>query len=241
MNEGYCVVFDCESDCGVPRCVSPQERDLHIERYMQFTVICALQIPSQMVLERRSHEEILRASKRFCYWRDGEKESTNPNPVHHLLELFDGADVIVGFNCLGFDFPLLKRFYIMGQARVAPSSQRYMDHRSKCLDIMMRVRDATGMYTKLDNLLKTNSLPTKSGDGAEAITLWSNDERDKLKDYCATDVDVTARLALTETILVEAGARTVTVQHQVHGLRCALAAVRAAGFKREREEDYVLV
>ena len=157
MNEGYCVVFDCESDCGFPRRVSPQEREIHIERYMQFTVVCALKIPSKMVLERSSHEDILRESKRFHYWRDGEKESTNYNPVHHLLELFDGADVIVGFNCLGFDFPLLKRFYMMGKTSVAPS-QRYMDHRSKCLDIMVRVRDATGMYTKLDNLLKTNSL-----------------------------------------------------------------------------------
>ena len=58
-----------------------------------------------------------------------------------FVDIFDGAEVIVGFNCLAFDFPLLQRFYT--------SKKRYLAHRCKCLDIMTRVRDVTDDYYKL--------------------------------------------------------------------------------------------
>ena len=80
-----------------------------------------------------------------------------------FVDIFDGAEVIVGFNCLAFDFPLLQRFYT--------SKKRYLAHRCKCLDIMTRVRDVTDDYYKLDKLLKDNELSTKTSNGNNAIRL----------------------------------------------------------------------
>ena len=233
----YCVVFDCESDGGVPN-VAPQDRELHIQRFMQFTVTCALKIPSDAILEQRPQDDIIAASTAMHWWRDVAPESAKGNPIEDLLTLFDDADVIVGFNCLQFDFPLLYRFYKMSQRSSETPSQRYMNHRSKCLDIMLRLRDATGSFVKLDTVLKANGLPTKSGSGKEAVRLWADGERDKLMDYCKTDVEVTARLALTETLRLQ----DVTVPHQVHGLRCAMASRYAVRMKRKcEEEEFVIV
>lgn len=233
----YCVVFDCESDTGVPN-VAPQDREMHIQRFMQFTVTCALKIPSEAILEQRSQDDIIAASTPMHWWRDVAVGNAKGNPIEDLLTLFDDADVIVGFNCLQFDFPLLYRFYKMSQRSSETPLQRYMNHRAKCLDIMLRLRDATGSYVKLDTVLKGNGLPTKSGSGKDAVRLWADGEREKLLDYCKTDVEVTARLALTETLRLH----DVNIPHHVHGLRCAMASRYAVRMKRKcEEEEFVIV
>ena len=152
-----------------------------------------------------------------------------------LLDMFDEADVIVGYNCLQFDFPVMRRFYKMGARSTADAERRYTDHRAKTLDVMLRVRDASGCFLKLDSLLKSSGLESKSGEGAAAISLWESGKRDELEAYCAKDVEVTARLALEEQLTLPSGQ---VLPHQVHGLRSALAAKRAAACKkRERGEE----
>ena len=166
--------------------------------------------------------ELIQECDRHSWWRDVAEKGCSP--VASLLDLFDAADVIVGYNCLQFDFPVLRRFYKMGVTSTTEAEQRYMNHRAKTLDVMLRVRDATGSFLKLDAILKSSGLETKSGDGAAAVSLWENGAREELEAYCATDVEVTARLVLQEQITLPSGQ---TLPHQVHGLRSALAAKRA--------------
>lgn len=238
---GYVVVYDCESDCGFSD-VAGYTRDEKITRYMQFTCICASVIPSSSIVRNATPEEVVAQATKMTWWRDIAEEGCSP--IDSLLDLFDGADVIVGYNCLAFDFPLIRRFYkpVSGLSAV----QRYIEHRSKTLDIMTRVRDVTGAYYKLDKLLMENGLPVKCGDGQKAVQMWAANDRDSLERYCAMDVDLTAKLSLLENINVNGQQRLSLPQH-VHGLRSALAARRATGAQkrlRDKEGDnegFVLV
>lgn len=225
--DGYSVVFDCESDCGFAE-VAGYTREEKIAKFMQFTVVCAQVIRSSAVVWGASADDVLRESEKLTWWRDVAQRGDTP--VDSLLALFDGADVIVGYNCLCFDFPLLKRFYGKGSAAL----QRYASHRSKCLDIMARVHDVCGVYYKLDALLTANGLEAKIGHGSKAIQLWHDGRREELQAYCASDVELTARLALLETL----GCGNVVATHNVHGLRSAIAASReASAHKRVRAPD----
>jgi len=220
QSQRYVVVFDCESDSSFNSL--PGRFVAEKLQYMQFTVICAMKLSSVLIEARAPVDEIIAHASRHCWWRDVAEDGMNP--IVSLLDLFDGAEAIVGYNCLGFDFPLIKRFYQATNEFPDPE-QRYLDHRCKVVDVMARVRDATGNYYKLDDLLKTNALETKTGNGLQAITLWNEQKRCELKSYCDTDVTVTARIALLEFITVKSNA---IVSNNVFGVRSALAAVRAS-------------
>lgn len=216
----YVVVFDCESDSlfsTLPG--SCQEEKI---RYMQFTVTSAVALPSEPIEAGATIDEVMSRGVMYHWWRDVAEDGTNP--LTSLLALFDGADAIVGYNCNGFDFPLIRRFY-RPTVSTPQSVQRYVDHRTKTLDIMGRVRDATGLYMKLDDLLKRNGLACKSSNGKEAVGMWERGERAALKSYCDTDVLLTARLALLETVAINDAVR---IGSAGCGLRAFLASQRAA-------------
>ncbi len=230
----FVVVFDCESDCSLKTCPGGTKEE-KLSRYMHFTVCCALTMPSDAILHKADADEIMHLSKRHHYWRDQAEPGTTP--IDGMLALFDAADVIVGYNCFDFDFPLLRRFYRSVRAGET-ATQRYMNHRSKCFDIMAKVRDVTGCYFKLDDLLKLNNLSCKTSNGLKAIEMWESQQRTELKEYCEADVDLTARLALVDRISIDnlKNATCPTV-----GLRSDLCKKHALK-KRDREgEDFVIV
>mgnify|MGYP006138541455 CR=1 FL=1 len=213
------VIFDCESDCGFSS-VPGYTRDEKISSYMQFTCICATVIASKLVVRGASPDDIISQATKMVWWRDvAEKGCT---PVDSLLELFDSADVIVGYNCLAFDFPLIRRFY--KSRKDTNYIQRYMDHRCKTLDVMARVRDISGVYYKLDNLLLENGMPTKISDGSNAVRMWDEGRRCELEEYCASDVELTARLALMETINFSVSHQKLSMQQHAHCIRGAINA-----------------
>lgn len=211
------VVWDAESDTGFSA-VAGYTRDEKIGTLMQFTVICALEIPSEPILAGAPEEQVLAQSTRHTYWRDVADTAPGSTPVDGLLALFDRAEVIVGYNVLSFDFPLIRRFY-------AQDHRRYYRHRCKTLDVMQRVRDLTGTFCKLDVLLDLNSLPPKSGKGADAINLWNQGRRFELEEYCNMDVVLTARLALLHALYFSD--YLSEIPNRVHGVRAALVAARS--------------
>lgn len=172
------VVFDCESDSR-PSCTGFRgEQDF---AFVQCTCACAL------ILDAVAFD--LEAAKELTCWRDVAPHK-GANPFKALLEAFDDADIIVGYNQLEFDMPLLRKHYgTAGQAR-------YAEHRFKCVDIFSRVRAATNQWPKLQDLLLANDLGGKCGSGAGAIKLWEKGLRTELEAYCKMDVRRTAQLAL---------------------------------------------
>lgn len=184
------VVFDCESDSRPVRV----GRDVNFQ-HVQCTVACALVIDTKHVMLPESAGLAVATAKEITCWRDV-VPSKGASPFKELFDAFDAADVIVGYNSLDFDMPLLKKHYGSKEAR------RYIDHRIKSLDVFSRVRSTTGVWPKLDDLLCANQLGAKCGDGAQAIQLWQDGRRDELKAYCMTDVRRTAELALLTKMCV---------------------------------------
>lgn len=228
----FCIAFDCESDSGFTGAVGTVERMEMLTRYMQPTVVCAIEVPSELVLASADADAAISACTRRAWWRDVAPEGAS-HPFSDMLDLFDLAEVIVTYNGLGFDFPLMHRFYTAAGGRTA--EERYFYHRSKSLDLMLRIRDTTGRYFKLDNVLRDNGLAQKSGDGKQAINMWNEQRREELKAYCMDDVELTLRLALKNTLRLD-GISGI-FEGQVHGLRSAIAARRAAA----PEEEFVMI
>jgi hypothetical protein len=219
LTGGTVVVFDAETDSGFDnlRGFTHAEK---IGRIIQPTVVCATTVPSALVLNGASAEGVLEHATHHVYWRDVAEDGKTP--FDELFELFDRADVIVGYNSLNFDFPLLRRFY--RAAGECSAEERYLRHRYKSLDVFARVRDGTGAYYKLDALLKLNGLAPKTADGAQAVVLWSEGRREELRDYCAADVVCTLRLSMLDFMSVGYGVR---VPGHVFNLRNQLLSLKA--------------
>ena len=191
----YVLVWDCESDSTFEDC--PGTSHELKTRFMQFTVICAMAMPSELIERGAPTDEIVAKSVKFSWWRDEAVEGVNP--IATLLLLLDNAELVVGYNCLGFDFPLIRRFYTPTD-EVRNPAQRYLNHRCKTFDIMARLRDVTGIYYKLDDILRINRLETKSSNGKQAIAMWEAGMKDELQSYCEKDVLLTAKLGLLDSV-----------------------------------------
>ena len=132
-------------------------------------------------------DEAIGQSKRHTVWRDELYDEKKPFDV--ILNIFDKAELICGYNVFAFDFLVLRKHY-------AGNALRYYSHCSKTVDPFSRLRDVTGVWFKLGALLKENGLETKTADGLEAIKMWENGERAKLAEYCMGDTVQTARLVM---------------------------------------------
>lgn len=112
----------------------------------------------------------------------------------HMLEVYnimDNADLIIGFNNLKFDNPLL-------QAHGVPMGD------SKSYDILRQIWFAAGLTEifnpmthggyNLDAVAMANLGTGKTGKGEFAPWLWAKGKRDEVAEYCINDVVLTKRL-----------------------------------------------
>lgn len=104
-----------------------------------------------------------------------------------LTEQLLRADLVVGWNHVGFDYPVL-------QAYVLPN----LEEQTLNLDMMLDVKERMGRFLKLDNVASTSLGTGKSADGLDAIRWWQEHKRTRefeplrrIAEYCAYDVKVT--------------------------------------------------
>tara|TARA_X000001036_G_scaffold11660_2_gene10172 strand:- start:637 stop:1410 length:774 start_codon:yes stop_codon:yes gene_type:complete len=234
----FVVIFDCESDTEFKQ-VSGMDRCAKMTR-MQCTIACAIVIASENCSKLSADNQHTLVHK-YHFWRH-ESPGGKP-PFDGLLWLFDRAEVIVAYNGLDFDFPLLRKHYT--------KKQRYMEHRLKCLDPFSRIRAATDQWFKLDALLRTNDLPTKSGHGLLAIALYEQGKYADLKAYCEDDVELLMHLVLRDRVIVpdigvvpaHLTSLVVAIASSRYPLR-AVVDMRAAADARaaaDPEEEFVVV
>lgn len=99
-----------------------------------------------------------------------------------LWPILESADMLIGFNIIDFDLPTFKPYYSGNMANWP------------VLDLLTRVKDATGHRVSLD-ALATQTLGTqKSGSGLDAIAYYEKKEFEKLAKYCNKDVEITRDL-----------------------------------------------
>lgn len=99
-----------------------------------------------------------------------------------LRKLLFNADLVVGYNILSFDMPIIANH--LGQ-----------DCNSlPMLDLMVAFQKTEGFRIKLDILCKATLGKGKIGSGLDAVKYYEEGDLDKLKKYCDQDVLLTMEL-----------------------------------------------
>jgi hypothetical protein len=112
---------------------------------------------------------------------EGFRTFTEDN-VSELIEMLKAADLVVGFNQMGFDYEVLAA-YTRENLRALPN-----------LDILAVVKEVLGFRLALDHLAQFTLGKKKSGDGTMAATWFREGKMDLLQQYCQDDVAITRDL-----------------------------------------------
>jgi len=171
-------------------------------------------VKSELCSDPADRERAMESATTKTFWIDG----GSGDSLADMCALLTGAELIVGYNLAGFDWLTTKKYF--------PSSASYNACREKTLDVFSRVRDATGVWYKLDNLLKINALQSKTADGLQAIQWWADGERELLKEYCEIDTQQCLRLALLPVLNLGGGR---TISNYNFGIASALSSIRTRG------------
>lgn len=97
-----------------------------------------------------------------------------------LIDQLRRADLVVGFNHIGFDYDVL-----MGHS--------IFDFRDQVhsLDLLIDLEKALGHRIKLDAVAAATLGMGKTADGLDALKWWQQGEVAKIAEYCCYDVKVT--------------------------------------------------
>ncbi len=96
-----------------------------------------------------------------------------------MWPIFEGADLIIGYNSEHFDLPLLNKYYSGDLTKI------------RHLDILKEIRNTYGRRMKLDQIAEGTLNAKKSGHGLQAVIWWKEGEKEKVKKYCLDDVKIT--------------------------------------------------
>jgi DEAD/DEAH box helicase domain-containing protein len=99
--------------------------------------------------------------------------------VDHLIATLRGADLVVGYNILSFDYKVL----------CAYTDDPLSD--LPAVDMLRDLHDALGWRPKLDNVASATLGEKKSADGLQAVRWFRQGQLDKVIAYCRRDVEVT--------------------------------------------------
>ena len=99
-----------------------------------------------------------------------------------LFPYLEHASEVIGFNIVDFDLPALNPYYIGELARLPT------------IDLLKHIEKSLGFRIALDDLVRETLNAHKTGHGLLAIEYFKNQEWEKLKTYCLSDVKLTKEL-----------------------------------------------
>ncbi|MFH1567264.1 MAG: Zn-binding domain-containing protein, partial [Gemmatimonadota bacterium] len=102
--------------------------------------------------------------------------------VEELLAHLRRADLVVGFNVIGFDYSVLRGY--------TPFDFRQLN----TLDILREIRERLHYRVSLDALARATLGSPKSADGLQALQWWKEGRLDLIDEYCRQDVALTRDL-----------------------------------------------
>lgn len=101
-----------------------------------------------------------------------------------LIDRLRSAELVVGFNLLGFDYEVLKGYQDVAFDTVPT------------LDIMFDLQRRLSFRPKLDSVVQATLGVGKSADGLQALAWWKEGRLDLIEKYCTDDVRLTRDLYL---------------------------------------------
>jgi uncharacterized protein YprB with RNaseH-like and TPR domain len=117
----------------------------------------------------------------------GDYKIYTESEMHHLVDELTRADLVVGFNHIGFDYGVLQAYTIFD-----------LVEQTQNLDMLVEVEKILGHRVKLDSIASASLGQGKTADGLDALKWWQEHKRTgnfepliKIAEYCAYDVKVT--------------------------------------------------
>lgn len=99
-----------------------------------------------------------------------------------LYAKLEQASLVVGFNIISFDLPVLQAYY--------PGDVTQF----KTFDILDDIKEKLGHRLALNDVISATLGLKKTGHGLQAIELYKEGKIDELRQYCEDDVDLTRQL-----------------------------------------------
>lgn len=96
-----------------------------------------------------------------------------------LVEMLRSAELVIGYNLLGFDYEVLKGY-----------SDVPLEH-TPTLDMMVDLHERLGFRPKLDSVAQATLGEAKTADGLQALTWFKEGRLDLIERYCTDDVRIT--------------------------------------------------
>ena len=115
-----------------------------------------------------------------------------------LFQSLDAAAFIGGYNVMLFDLPFLRKKFRI-------PDNRYRRWLAKVLDPFHVAKEGLGRWFSLQKMLLANGLPSKSGDGQNAIQLVHKSKWDELQRYCMDDTILSHQLLCLQQIKLPGG------------------------------------
>ncbi len=128
----------------------------------------------------RDHLEQLKVSVVgvYSYTRDAYL-TFEEHQMKELEMMFKNSTRVIGFNVIGFDFPVLTPYLTFPWKQL------------KILDIMREIEKMAGHRVSLDSVASATLGAKKSGHGLDAIKYFREGNWTALKEYCLQDVKLT--------------------------------------------------
>ena len=113
-----------------------------------------------------------------CTWDSREQRfrSYREGQVDDLLHELSGADLVIGFNVLRFDYQVLRGY----------TDQRL--DRLPTFDLLEEIRARLGFRISLGHLCEETLGAAKSADGLQSLQWWKEGRIDEIEQYCRQDV-----------------------------------------------------
>lgn len=119
--------------------------------------------------------------------RTGQYHIFGENQTDELVDMLIRADLVVGYNHIYFDYPVLQGYTILD-----------LPNQTINLDMLLEVEKLLGHRLKLDAIASASLGMGKSADGLDALRWWQKYKKTgntepmmKIAEYCCYDVKVT--------------------------------------------------
>jgi DEAD/DEAH box helicase domain-containing protein len=112
-------------------------------------------------------------------FRDDRFRSFFESEADALIDALLGAELVVGYNLLGFDYEVLKGYRAAAYETI------------RTLDIMVELHGKLGFRPKLDSVVQATLGAGKSADGLQALAWYREGRLDLIEKYCIDDVRLT--------------------------------------------------